>query len=338
MRSAGAPLSESRPYAVILAGGGGTRLWPLSTPEIPKPFIPLHGSTTLLGATLERLLPLIPIDDCYVICADAHAPLVRAVLPQLDERHIVVEPSRRNTGPTVALAAASIDRRDDAPMIVLPADHAVADPAAWRAALAAAIGVAIEEPSALVTLGVVPTGPETGFGYIIATGGRVERFVEKPDASSAAQLIAAGARWNAGTFVWRRAAILSALHTFAPEVLDGLGEYDALAPMPIDTLVMEPAAAAGLVRTVPLDCGWSDVGSWRSLRAHLRSLGAVDASGDVRIATGEGRTVMIAADGRVAVSHATMSGRTEDFTVEPERMSDAEIRAAAAAEASTRGG
>ncbi|MGI9096714.1 MAG: mannose-1-phosphate guanylyltransferase [Candidatus Limnocylindrus sp.] len=318
------PLAH-RPYAVILAGGGGTRLWPLSTPARPKPFVPLADGRTLLAATLDRLTPLVPIDDCYVVCAAAHVELVRESLPALDPSHILAEPRGRNTGPAVAFAATHIERPADAPMLVLPADHAVRDAAAWRAAVSSALSIAAAEGSSLVTLGVVPTSAATGFGYIVAIGPRVERFVEKPDATTAARLVKEGARWNAGTFVWRRGAILTALRAYAPATLAGIDDYEQITPGPIDTLVMEPAAAAGHVRTVPLDCGWSDVGSWRSLRSHLLEAGACDASGVITIATRDGGSVMINPDGRVSAR-----GSIGEFTIDPERMSDAEIRAAAA--------
>ena len=127
-----------KPYAVILAGGGGTRLWPLSSPERPKPFIPLVGGKTLLAATVDRLLPLIPLEDIYVVVAASQLALVRESLPSLEQSHIITEPIGRNTGPAVALAAERIDRSDDAVMLVLPADHAVLQPDAWRSALTAA--------------------------------------------------------------------------------------------------------------------------------------------------------------------------------------------------------
>ncbi len=318
-----------KPYAVILAGGGGTRLWPLSSPVRPKPFIPLVGGKSLLAATLDRLLPLIPHHDIYVVVAESQAALVRESLPSLSEGQIILEPLARNTGPAVALAAERIDRPSDAPMLVLPADHAVLDADAWRNALAAAIAIAEREPESLVTLGVTPTRAATGFGYIVADGERVTRFTEKPDAATAAQLIAAGARWNAGTFVWRRGALQHALQRFAPETRAGLISYETITPAPIDTLLMEPAAAAGLVRTLPLDCGWSDVGNWRELRAYLVANGAADENGRITITTPSGKVVIMDATGAAEIR----SGESV-IRMNLVEMSDAEIRAAAAAERS----
>jgi mannose-1-phosphate guanylyltransferase len=318
---------SAKPYAVILAGGGGTRLWPLSSPERPKPFIPLVDGKTLLATTVDRLLPLIPYEDIYVLVAASQVALVRESLPSLPADQIIAEPIGRNTGPALALAAARIDRPADAPMLVLPADHTVLDAVAWRKALSAAIAITEREPEALVTLGVTPTRAATGFGYIVAEGERVTRFTEKPDAETAQALISAGARWNAGTFVWRRAALKSGLQRFAASTLAGLASYETIAPAPIDTILMEPAAAADLVRTLPLDCGWSDVGNWRELRAYLLANGAADASGSITITTPSGKEVIIDATGAAQIK----SGGTV-IRMNLEQMSDTEIRAAAAAE------
>lgn len=318
---------SAQPYAVILAGGGGTRLWPLSSPERPKPFIPLFDGKTLLTTTVDRLLPLISYEDIYVLVAASQVALVRESLPTLPADQIIAEPIGRNTGPALALAAERIDRPADAPMVVLPADHAVLDAAAWRRALSAAIAITEREPAALVTLGVTPTRAATGFGYIVAEGERVTRFTEKPDAESARALIAAGARWNAGTFVWRRAALTNGLQRFAANTLAGLESYETITPSPIDTLLMEPAAAAGLVRTLPLDCGWSDVGNWRELRNYFLANGAADANGSITIATPSGKEVIMDATGAAQIKSGGSVIRMN--LVEA---SDVEIRAAAAAE------
>ena len=173
---------SSRPYAVILAGGGGTRLWPLSRPERPKPFLPLlAGGQTPLAATLDRLLPLVPLHDVYVVAAASQVALVRESLPQLDPAQIVAESASRNTGPAVALATAAIRRPDDAPMLVVPADHAVLDAEAWRAALATAVARASASSTSLVTLGVVVAAGEI---VIVdeSTAVRVVRIAEPPRA------------------------------------------------------------------------------------------------------------------------------------------------------------
>lgn len=311
---------SSRPYAVVLAGGGGTRLWPLSSPNRPKPFLPLLHGRSPLAVTLERLAPLVPIDDTYIVVAASQVPLVRECAPQIAADHILAEPVSRNTGAAVALAVANIERPADAVMLVIPADHAVRDAEAWRTALATAAEHASREAGALYTLGVVPTRAETGFGYIVANGARVSRFTEKPNREEAERLIAAGARWNAGTFAWRRDSVRAALEQFAPSLIRGIGEYSTVPAGPIDTFVMEPAAAAGLVRTLPLDCGWSDIGSWGELRAHLLPRTATE---EIRMEAPGGRTIVISNEHGVIALQPNGAA-----TMDLERMSGSDLRAA----------
>ena len=314
------PQMSSRPYAVVLAGGGGTRLWPLSSPNRPKPFLPLLHGRSPLAVTLERLAPLVSIDDTYIVVAASQVQLVRECAPQIAADHILAEPVSRNTGAAVALAVTGIDRPDDAVMLVIPADHAVRDAGAWRTALAAAADKASREEGALYTLGVVPTRPETGFGYIVANGERVSRFTEKPQRDEAERLIAAGARWNAGTFAWRRDSARAALEQFAPALINGIGEYSTVPAGPIDTFVMEPAAAAGLVRTLPLDCGWSDIGSWGELRAHLLPRTATE---EIRMEAPGGRTIVISNEHGVIALQPNGAA-----TMNLEQMSGSDLRAA----------
>jgi mannose-1-phosphate guanylyltransferase len=314
------PQMSSRPYAVVLAGGGGTRLWPLSSPNRPKPFLPLLHGRSPLAVTLERLAPLVPIEDTYIVVAASQVQLVRECAPQIAADHILAEPVSRNTGAAVALAVATIDRADDAVMLVIPADHAVRDDDAWRTALAAAAEHAGHEANALYTLGVVPTRPETGFGYIVADGERVSRFTEKPQRDEAERLIAAGARWNAGTFAWRRDSARAALEQFAPALINGIGEYSTVPAGPIDTFVMEPAAAAGMVRTLPLDCGWSDIGSWGELRAHLLPRSATE---EIRMEAPGGRTIVISNEHGVIALQPNGAA-----AMDLEQMSGSDLRAA----------
>ena len=238
-------------YAVILAGGGGTRLWPLSRPDRPKPFLPLLGERTLLRATFERLVPgLLAASDVTVVTDRRYAALVLEELPELDRAQVLGEPTGRNTAAAIAYAAAAIDRPPEDVMLVLPADHLVADEGSFRALLREAAAVAAGAApgsghASLVTLGIQPTGPETGYGYIVAARPRpgaagapgvpgasdgriaapdavtVERFVEKPSAEAAAALLAGPTpvAWNAGIFAWRRDSIRAALEMHAPDIL-----------------------------------------------------------------------------------------------------------------------
>ena len=311
---------SSRPYAVVLAGGGGTRLWPLSSPNRPKPFLPLLHGRSPLAVTLERLAPLVPVDDTYIVVAASQVQLVRECAPQIAADHILAEPLSRNTGAAVTRAVTAIERADDDVMLVIPADHAVRDAAAWRSTLGTAVERAGGEFGALYTLGVVPTRPETGFGYIVAAGERVSRFTEKPAREEAERLIAAGARWNAGTFAWRRDSVRSALHRFAPRLIAGIDDYATVPAGPIDTFVMEPAAAAGLVRTLPLDCGWSDIGSWGELRAHLLPRTAPE---EIRMDAPGGRTIVISNEHGVIALQPNGAA-----TLNLEQMSGSDLRAA----------
>ena len=274
-------------YAVILAGGGGTRLWPLSRRARPKPFLPLTGEQSLFQLTVARVEPLVGAGGIYVVAEDAQRGTVREQAPHLPEEQLLGEPFGRNTAAAVALAALAIERPDDEVMAILPADHMIADEEGFGRALGAAAEAAAD--GSFVTLGVAPSGPETGYGYIVGGDGaeesiarRVARFVEKPDQQRALELLArpAGAWWNAGIFVWRRDALLAGLERHAPEILqplrDGLAggrplaeTYAGLRATSIDYALLEPASLEGRVRVVPLDVGWSDVGSWSALHAEL---------------------------------------------------------------------
>ena len=279
-------------YAVVLAGGGGTRLWPLSRPECPKPFLRLLGETTLIQQTVARLAPLVEARDVYVIAELRHLGLVAEQLPEIPAANLIGEPVGRNTAAAVALAAEMIDRPGDEVMLVLPADAHIADEPGFRAALSAAAQVAAS--GFLVTLGVEPDRPETGYGYVLArppardVAGRpvfaVDRFVEKPTVERARELLATGlANWNAGIFVWTRDAIRDQLARHAADILaplreaamsrSGAGISDVLAAFypeiratSIDYAVMEPASVEGAVAVVPMSVGWSDLGSWAALR------------------------------------------------------------------------
>ena len=283
-------------YAVILAGGGGTRLWPLSRRARPKPFLPLLGEQTLFQRTLARLSPLIQPTDVYVVADQRHLPLVTQQAPTIAGRRLLGEPLGRNTAAAVALAAIVGERPDDDIMVVLPADHLITNEDGFRARLAEAADAAAD--GSLVTLGIAPTAPETGYGYVVGAAGEsagsparsVERFVEKPGRDRALELLnsPAGAWWNAGIFVWRRDAVLAGLERHAPAVVGAIRRgieggqalatiYDSLPEISIDLALLEPASLEGRVKVVPADIGWSDLGSWNALHAELaRRAGSPD--------------------------------------------------------------
>lgn len=259
--------------AVVLAGGRGTRFWPLSRRERPKQVLDLMGEGTLLAATLRRLDGLVDQELRLVVTGPDMAAAVRA---ESGSAAVVVEPSSRNTLPAIAWGAWEAGRRGADTVLVLPSDHHIARPDALAAALEEAVAVA--ESGALVTLGITPTRAETGFGWIEpAPGGRVARFVEKP-AQPAADAMFLGGRhlWNAGMFVFRIDAFRAALAAHAPATAAALDSLDHGTPLneawmrtdatSIDYAVMERHAD---VRVVALDCGWNDVGSWPALDALL---------------------------------------------------------------------
>ncbi len=274
-------------YALVMAGGSGTRLWPLSRRRTPKQLLPLTGDMSLLQQTVSRLEPLLRPHDIYVITAESHVHATQRQLPQLPEGNVLGEPLARSTAVAAALGSLLARRQTDEVAIVLPADHHVADPEAFLAAVREAVVTA--ERGYLVVLGVTPTHPATGYGYVtrgeelFATGtAAVSQFVEKPDTKAAKALVESGALWNAGVFVWTGYAFRQAIERFQPDLtaaLDAIGrmprtpgwQTDAralLEPLPaisIDAGIAEPAAADGRMAVVALDAGWSDIGSWSAL-------------------------------------------------------------------------
>jgi mannose-1-phosphate guanylyltransferase len=281
-----APTPTSAPpgvFAVIMAGGSGTRFWPASRGARPKQFLPIAGGKPLLTETYERLTGLVDPKRVLVVTAAGQVPEVRACLPRLAPENVLAEPCARNTAAAVGLAAHEVRRRDPrALQVVLPADHVISPPEAFREALGAGAAEAAES-GALVTFGIAARFPATGFGYIengelLCERGRqrvhrVLSFREKPDRQAAERFLASGRfTWNAGIFAWTSASILGALARHAPALSAGLEriasgaslelEYPRLEALPIDVAVLEKAAD---VRTIPTDFAWSDVGSWAAL-------------------------------------------------------------------------
>ena len=287
-------------FAIVMAGGSGTRLWPLSRRETPKQLLPLTGDTSLLQQTVARLGALLPPHDIYVITSQDHVRPTQRQLPQLPVDNVLGEPLARSTAVAAGLATILARRQSDEVALVLPADHFVADEAAFAEGLREAARTA--ERGYLVTLGVQPTHPATGYGYVKA-GKRlhpsaptalVDRFVEKPDAKRAASFLKEGDHyWNAGIFVWRVYAFRQAVERFQPELGSALERIEAIHRTPgwmtevrtilehvpaitIDVGIAEPAAAEGRMAVVPLSAGWSDIGSWSALLEALSGATGAD--------------------------------------------------------------
>jgi mannose-1-phosphate guanylyltransferase len=306
-------------YAVIMAGGAGTRFWPASRRLRPKQFLPLgrDASLPLIAATARRVAPLAPPARTLVVTGAALADATRAALPELPPENVLLEPTGRNTAPCVAWATSWAARRDpSAVLVVLPADAYIADDAAFVRALETAVRAAAR--GSIVTLGITPTRPETGYGYLHVGEPegegvyRVRAFVEKPDAARAAQYLTSGEYlWNAGIFVFRADVMARAVEKHLPPIAEAMraidaaasagreqaevdARYPSLPSVSIDYGVMEKVEA---VSVVPADCGWSDVGSWQA----AWELGDKDAQGNVVRADAQ-RAVLIDAKGNIVVA------------------------------------
>ncbi|AMV40118.1 mannose-1-phosphate guanylyltransferase [Planctomyces sp. SH-PL62] len=282
-------------FAIIMAGGSGTRFWPKSRRNRPKQLLNLHGDSTMLQQTVERIAPLVPAERVLIITGADQAEATRAQLPQLPTANVIAEPCPRDTAPCVGLAAEIVAAQDpDGTMIVMPADHVIGPIDVFLKTVEAAVAVIDADPSALVTFGIKPNRPETGYGYIergelietrdgVAVN-RVVQFREKPDRETAEKFLASGSfAWNSGIFLWRARTILQEIRRHKPLLgvaLDRVGEAwgtaagpDVLAAefpkmerTPIDKAVMEKAAN---VKVLEVTYDWNDVGDWRALRSLL---------------------------------------------------------------------
>lgn len=276
---------------VILAGGSGTRLWPLSTPSLPKQFLPLPNGNSMIQETLARVAPLVEPEQTWVVTGRNMATLVQEHLPTLPPHHILGEPMGRNSAPAIAWIAATIALHDpDAVMVTLSADHVIAEVETFRHALQLAQKAASQ--GHLVTLGIKPTAPETGYGYIryaaqisegfghqVCAG---ESFVEKPDRATAQSYLDDGHYvWNSGMFIWQVKTILREFRAHLPEVMQKIdliveaidtpraqAVLDEIWPtiqsISIDYGIMEKASTFAVI---PADIGWSDVGNWEQYGA-----------------------------------------------------------------------
>jgi len=268
-------------HAIIPAGGSGTRLWPLSRRGRPKSLLDLTGAgRTLLQATWDRLVPLTGKDRIHVVAGAEHAEVIGDQLPKL--QNLIIEPDARDSMPAIGLALTHIVRQNpEAIAGTFAADHSIDDPAGFRTAITH--GVRIAETGSLCTIGVTPTHASGAYGYIqtgspagidgAPTARHVNRFVEKPDASTAESYLTSGDwLWNAGIFIGAAAEILRLLGSYQPGLSDALHAYTAhggdwadIPPMAVDYAIAQPAAADGKLMTIPAEFGWKDIGDFATL-------------------------------------------------------------------------
>ena len=300
-----------RLYALILSGGAGTRLWPLSRRDKPKQFLPLTGERTLLQDTVDRVAEIIPLERIFAVAPPEHRLLIHEQLPELRTDHVVIEPYPRGNAAAIGLAMAALHAFDpEAVVAILPSDHVIERRGKFREVLIAATAAA--ETGRLVTLGIEPDSADPGFGYIEA-GERldlkaplpvhaVKRFVEKPKRDAAEKMIAAGGHyWNAGMFVWRVSEILRAFDEHLPgtakvvhSLADAVGTpryegvlaevWEETDKTTIDYGILEKAQN---VAVVPADIGWHDVGSWGRLAAIVQRADNWSSDGHVAIGSGD---------------------------------------------------
>ena len=282
-------------YPVIVAGGRGTRFWPLSRKRRAKQLLPLNGSRSMIQQTYARLRPLAPTKNFWVITnAELREPILEQ-LKELDKKHVIAEPVARNTAPAIGLAAFILERRDpDAVIGMFPADHVIGDEKRFRNSVEQAVEVAAEGQN-IAVMGIVPRRAETGYGYleIAEKQGdrfRVRRFTEKPDTTRAQQFLTAGNYfWNSGMFIWRATTLANALREHLPNTARVLEEiaktygsrkfektltklYPKAENISVDYAVLEPRSVKGELRSglycIPADFGWNDLGSWTALHEH----------------------------------------------------------------------
>lgn len=298
-------MEKNENHIVIMAGGIGSRFWPMSTPEFPKQFIDVTGcGRSLIQLTVDRFLPVCPIENFWVVTSEKYVDIVKAQLPGIPESNILAEPEARNTAPCIAYACWKIGKEHpNANIAVTPSDALVINTGEFERVIKEALAFTAKK-DAIVTVGIKPSRPETGYGYICAGDAeagseicRVEAFKEKPDHETACRYVEAGNYlWNAGIFVWNRKTITEEIRKYAPglaSIMDEMAEdfftdketetvkrlFPTCEKISIDYAVMEKSDR---IFTLPAEFGWSDLGSWGSLRTLLPQ----DADGNACVGEG----------------------------------------------------
>ena len=275
--------------ALIMAGGKGTRFWPLSTEDKPKQFLKLIGDKTMIQMTIDRVLPIIPMDRIYICTGERYVDLIKEQVPNLPVENIIIEPEGRNTAPCITLSSLVIKRKyKDATMVVLPSDHLIENEDRFRNIIIEAEQYLNVNNKGVVTLGMNPTRPETGYGYIKYDNNinmevlKVDRFVEKPDKKTAEKYLKEGNYlWNGGMFLWKVNTILSEVKKYIPNTYKVLNEieyvsdenlqelinnrYSKTDEISIDYAVLEKSNDVYVIKS---DIGWDDIGTWLAMERY----------------------------------------------------------------------
>lgn len=305
--------------ALIMAGGKGTRFWPLSTEEKPKQFLNLIGDKTMIQMTVDRIKPIIPIERIFICTGEMYVELVKEQLPELPERNIIVEPEGRNTAPCITLSALVINRYyNDSTMVVLPSDHLINNEDEFRKVILESENFIVKNNNAILTLGMEPSRAETGYGYIKCSKIKgkindcevikVEKFVEKPNKDLAEVYVANGNYlWNGGMFIWKANNILNEISKYSPNTFEALHkiqyveeedlqalineEYGKTESISIDYAVLEKSKE---IYVIPSNFGWDDIGSWEAIeRYRERDENGNIVIGEVKHISGKNNLVIV---------------------------------------------
>lgn len=281
--------------ALIMAGGKGTRFWPLSTEEKPKQFLNLLGKKTMIQMTIDRVRPIIPIERVFVCTVSSYVELVKEQLPELPEENIIIEPEGRNTAPCIALSSMIINRKfKDASIAVLPSDHLIKDEEKFRNIILDCNEFLDNNETALITIGMKPDRPETGYGYIRYNQEsfklkedsfiKVDKFVEKPNLEKAELYLNEGNYlWNGGMFIWKASNIINQIREYCPEIYEPLKDIARVDEANLDSLIKERYSdtkeisidyavleKSNEIYVLPADIGWDDIGTWKSVERYKK--------------------------------------------------------------------